>query len=162
VAVTATSGTLVGVYPMDYLAIHRVVSFAFFLSSWTVAAVFTLWLLTTHRPTFPRWLLAPGCLAVVVDLIFIGVYSTYRPANPDAPILDRPTVWAAPLLEWASLLTLLLWIGCVALVLLRRPSEYEAQTRPLTSNIRPAIFAYPCLHVPAGVRPPPRSARPAR
>jgi hypothetical membrane protein len=123
VAVTATSGTLVGVYPMDYLATHRVVSFAFFLSSWTVAAVFTLWLLTTHRPTFPRWLLAPGCLAVVVDLIFIGVYSTYHPANPDAPILDRPTVWAAPLLEWASLLTLLLWIGCVALVLLRRPSE---------------------------------------
>jgi hypothetical protein len=30
---------------------------------------------------------------------------------------------AVPLLEWASLLSLLLWFACVALALLRRPSE---------------------------------------
>jgi hypothetical protein len=60
---------------------------------------------------------------VAVSLTFIGVYSTYRPANPDARILDRPSVWTVPLLEWASLLSLLLWLACVALVLLRRPSE---------------------------------------
>jgi len=121
--VAGLSGTLVGVYPMDYLATHRVVSLAFFLSGWTVAAIFSLWLLTGPRPGFPRLLLAPGCFVVAVSLTFIGVYSTYRPANPDARILDRPSVWTVPLLEWASLLSLLLWLACVALVLLRRPSE---------------------------------------
>jgi hypothetical membrane protein len=120
--VAGVSGTLVGVYPMDYLAIHRAVSLAFFLSGWTVAATFSLWLLTGPRPSFPRFLLAPGCLVVAVSLTFIGVYSTH-PANPDARILDRPNVWTVPLLEWASLLSLLLWLACVALVLLRRPSE---------------------------------------
>jgi hypothetical membrane protein len=122
-AVAGASGTLVGVYPMDYLATHRVVSLAFFLSGWTVAAVFSLWLLTSPRPSFPRWLLVPGCLVVAVFLTFIGVFSTYHPADLDARILDRPSVWTVPLLEWASLLSLLFWLGCVALVLLRRPSE---------------------------------------
>jgi hypothetical protein len=60
---------------------------------------------------------------VAVSLTFIGVYSTYRPANPDARILDRTNVWTVPLLEWASLLSLLLWLACVALALLRRSSE---------------------------------------
>ena len=121
--VAGISGTLVGVYPMDYLATHRAVSLAFFLSGWTVAASFSLWLVTGPRPSFSRFLLAPGCLVVAVSLTFIGVYSTYHPANPDATILDRPNVWTVPLLEWASLLSLLLWFACVALALLRRPPE---------------------------------------
>ena len=121
--VAGVSGTLVGVYPMDYLTTHRVVSLAFFLSGWIVAAIFSLWLLTGPKPRFSRLLLAPGGLVVALSLTFIGVYSTYHPASPDARILDRPGVWTVPLLEWASLLSLLLWLACVALVLLRRPSE---------------------------------------
>ncbi len=121
--VAGISGTLVGVFPMDYLATHRVVSDVFFLSGWTVAATFSVWLLTSPRPTFPRWLLIPACLVVAVFLTFIAVYSTYHPANPDARILERSGVWTVPMLEWASLLSLLLWLACVAVTLLRRPSE---------------------------------------
>ena len=114
------SGVLVGVFPIDYGMAHRVVSFAFFLSAWVAAASFALWLARQPRPGFPRWLVVPGFTVVAVSWIFIGVYSTYRPADPDAPILARPGLWTVPLLEWAALLSLLLWIGCVALVMLRR------------------------------------------
>ena len=119
-AVAGVSGVLVGVFPINYGTPHRVVSFAFFLSAWVVAASFAFWLARRPRPGFPRWLVVPGFTVVAVSWIFIGVYSTYRPADPDAPILARPGLWTVPLLEWASLLSLLLWIGCVALVMLRR------------------------------------------
>jgi hypothetical membrane protein len=116
-------GLLVGVFPMDTGALHRIVSGVFFLTSWLVAGVFTLWLARTRSRILPRWLLAPAVLAVVVDLVFVVIYTTYRPAHPDAHIVIRDGVWIYPLLEWASLLSLLVWILCTALVLLRRPHD---------------------------------------
>jgi hypothetical membrane protein len=118
--VSGVCGTLVGVFPMDYLSVHRIVSMGFFLSGWIVASIFSLWLLGAERPGFPRWLVAPAVLVVGVSWIFIGVYATYAPSNPDAHILSRPDVWNVPALEWASLLSLLFWQACVAVTLLRR------------------------------------------
>ena len=37
---------------------------------------------------------------------------------PDAAVIDRPDIWAVPVLEWASLLSLLAWFVCVSAVLL--------------------------------------------
>ena len=119
-AVAGLSGVLVGVFPITYGTAHRVVSLVFFLSAWVVAATFALWLVRRARPGYPRWLAVPGFTVVAVSWVFIGVFSTYHPADPDAPILSRPDLWTVPLLEWAALLSLLLWIGCVALVMLRR------------------------------------------
>jgi hypothetical protein len=118
------SGTLVGVYPMDYLLTHRIVSSILFLTGWLVAAIFSLRLLVRPLPGMPRWLLVPGGVVVAVSVTFIAVYSTYRPANPDGPIANRPAdFWSVPFLEWASLLSLLAWFVCVSLVLLRERSE---------------------------------------
>lgn len=113
------SGMLVGFFPMNTLLVHRIVSGAFFLTCWLTAAVFTLWLARSRGSSFPRWLLAPAAFAVAVDFVFVGVYSTYHPVDPDAPILARADIWSVPLLEWASLLSLLLWLICVAWVLAR-------------------------------------------
>ena len=121
--VAGTSGTLVGLFPMDTHAAHRLASDVFFLSGWIVAAIFSLWLATGRRPGFPRVLLAPGVLCVAVSLIFIGVYSTYRPIDPNANILERSAIWTVPLLEWASLLSLLLWLVCLSLVLVRQKAD---------------------------------------
>jgi len=117
---SGVSGALVGVFPMDYHALHRVVSGAFFVSGWLVAGVFGLWLFRTPDPGLPRWLLVPSAIVVAVFIVFIAVYSTYIPANPDGRILGRPDVWQYPLLEWASLLSLLAWFVCVSAVLVRR------------------------------------------
>jgi hypothetical protein len=123
-AVAGVSGTLVGVFPMDYLATHRVVSDVFFVTGWLVAGIFSLWLVAAPRPDFSRWLLVPGAAVVVVFLTFIAVYTTYRPADPEARILVRSDgIWTVPFLEWASLLSLLVWFVCVSIVLLRQGSE---------------------------------------
>jgi hypothetical membrane protein len=122
-AVAWISGALVGVFPMDYHAIHRAVSDAFFLSGGTAAAVFSLWLVAGPRSAYPRWLLAPGVIVVAIFVTFVGVYSTYRPADPDARIIERLGVWSVTILEWASLLSLLLWLACIAATYLRRPAD---------------------------------------
>jgi hypothetical membrane protein len=123
-AAAGVSGTLVGVFPMDYLSTHRIASNVFFLTGGLVAAVFSVWLLTARRPGFSRWLLLPGGEVVVVFVTFIAVYSTYHPANPDGPILNRPEgFWSVPSLEWASLLSLLIWVCCVSIDLLRQRTD---------------------------------------
>jgi len=121
--VAGTSGTLVGLFPMDTHAAHRLASDVFFLSGWIVAAVCSLWLATGRRRGIPRLLLAPGILCVAVSLIFIGVYSTYHPIDPNANIVARSAMWTVPLLEWASLLSLLLWFVCLSAVLVRQKAD---------------------------------------
>jgi hypothetical membrane protein len=118
--VAGTAGALVGVFPMSFRPIHQAVSFVFFLTAWSIAAVFSTWLLHDRRPQFPRLLLAPGGLAVAASLVFVAVYAANRPAHLGAPFLDRPGVWSVAWLEWAALLTLLAWFACVSLALLRR------------------------------------------
>jgi hypothetical protein len=59
----------------------------------------------------------------IVFVAFIAVYATYHPADPNAHILVRSEVWTVPLLEWASLLSLLAWLACVAASLLRDPAD---------------------------------------
>jgi hypothetical membrane protein len=122
--VALASGAAVGIFPMDYGLTHRIVAGVFFLTAWIVVAVVDLWLLRAPGPGLPRWLLVPGIAVVVIFLTFIAVYSTYRPANPDAPMLGRPDgIWAFPFLEWAALLSLLAWFACISIVLLRERPE---------------------------------------
>jgi hypothetical protein len=123
-AVAGVSGTLVGVFPMDYVGTHRIVSVVFFLTGWIVAGLFSIWLLTTPRAGFPRWLLIPGAATVAISWAFIGVYSTYIGTDAAGRIVNRPDpFWSIAYLEWASLLSLLLWFASVSLVLLREPAE---------------------------------------
>jgi hypothetical membrane protein len=117
-------GAMVGIFPMDYHQTHRIVSELFFLTGWLIPAIFSLWLLTAPRPGLSHWLLAPGAAVVAVSLTFIAVYSTYRPTNPDGPVVGRPAgFWSVPFFEWASLVSIMVWLVCVSVVLLREPSE---------------------------------------
>ena len=116
--VAGISGSLVGVFPMDIPALHRAASGVFFMTGWLVAAIFSLWLLAAPRPSFSRFLIVPGGLTVGVFALFLAVYSTYRPVDANAHIGVREAIWSVPLLEWAALLSLLLWFGCVATALL--------------------------------------------
>ncbi|HEX7491804.1 MAG TPA: DUF998 domain-containing protein [Candidatus Limnocylindrales bacterium] len=122
--VSGISGTLVGVFPMDEHAPHRLVSRIFFLTGWLLAAIVSAWILAGRRPALPRWLLVPGGVVVAVSMAFIAVYSTYNPTDPDGPLTNRPDgTWAVATLEWASLLALLAWFICVSIALLRDRPE---------------------------------------
>ena len=117
------SGALVGIFPMDYVGTHRLVSEIFFLSGWMVAGIFSWWLVAAPRPGFPRWLVVPGAAVVAVSLTFIADYTTYVGIDPAGRVVNRPDFWTIPFLEWASLLGLLGWFVCVSVVLLREPVE---------------------------------------
>ena len=118
------SGTRGGVFPMDYVGIHRIVSVVFFVTGWIVAGLFTIWLLATPKAGFPRPLLIPGTATVAISWAFIAVDSTYIGTDAAGRILNRPDpFWSIAYLEWASLLGLLFWFACVSLVLLREPAE---------------------------------------
>jgi hypothetical protein len=92
----------------------------FFGMIWVVMTVFSAWLLTRPSRGFGRWLLIPGGLGVAASLSFVAVYVTYRPPPLGAHIVQRPDVWPVPMLEWAALLALLLWFGCVSLEMIRQ------------------------------------------
>lgn len=121
--VASLAGAMCGLFPMEYLSTHRLVSGIFFLTGWLVAATFTIWLAVYRPVEFPGWLTSPGVAVVIVFMAFIGVYATYHPADANAHILTRPEVWTVPLLEWAALLSLLAWMACVAATLLRDRAE---------------------------------------
>jgi hypothetical membrane protein len=121
--VAGAGGIAVGIYPMDYPTVHLVASLTFFLSGWITAAIFSVWQLRRQRPGFTRLLVLPAALNVCVSWVFIVVYGGWRPGSGDGRIIDRPDFWSVPALEWASLLTLLLWLACLAIVVRRRPSE---------------------------------------
>jgi hypothetical membrane protein len=122
-AVAGLSGILVGIFPMDTHAAHRVVSGMFFCTGWIVVSIFSLWLVRRRPASFPTVLLLPGAVSIATFVTFLAVYSTYRPLDPNAHILARPALWKVPLLEWASLLSLLFWFACVAISLIRRRAD---------------------------------------
>lgn len=126
--VADVSGTLVGIFPMDYHAIHGLVSAIFFCTGWIVMAIFSAWLLTMPQRGFGRWLLIPAALGVAASLLFVAVFATYSPLPADTHIIERPEVWTVPALEWAALLGLLSWFACVSLELLRRETASSAQS----------------------------------
>jgi hypothetical membrane protein len=120
--VAATSGILTGLLPMDFDPVHEVVSGVFFVCAWSVAAVFSAWLLAGRRPGFPRWLLVPGLGCIPFFAGFVLAYATSAPIDHRALAPHRPDVWAVPLLEWAALLSLLSWFAALSLVLVPRRS----------------------------------------
>jgi hypothetical membrane protein len=120
--VAATSGILTGLLPMDFDPVHEVVSGVFFVCAWSVAAIFSAWLLAGRRPGFPRWLLVPGLGCIPFFAGFVLAYATSAPIDHRALAAHRPDVWAVPLLEWAALLSLLSWFAALSLVLVPRRS----------------------------------------
>jgi hypothetical membrane protein len=121
--VAGAGGVSVGIYPMDYPTVHLIASLTFFLSGWIAAAVFGLWQIRRPRPGYTRLLILPAALNVAVSWVFIVVYAGWRPGGGDGRIVDRAAFWSVAALEWASLLTLLLWLACLAIVVRRLPSE---------------------------------------
>jgi len=116
--IAGVAGILCGVFPMDYLSTHRLVSAAFFLTGWLVAGTFSMWLVARRPASYPSWLAVGGAAVIAVFLAFIAAYATYQPADPNAHILVRSDVWTVPLLEWASLLSLLAWLACLSLTMI--------------------------------------------
>ncbi len=117
--ISGAGGGLVGVFPMDHIAIHRLVAFTFFLTGWILVLIFSVWQLRDRDCPFPRWLIAEAAVVVVAFLAFLGSMTTVKQTDTLEVISDRPGFWIVPALEWLALLSLLAWFALVAVAILR-------------------------------------------
>lgn len=123
-AVAGLGGLMAGVEPMDEGPAHLLASITFFVTVWVGVALFTVHVAIDARDGLPRWLLVPGIVAVVVDVVFVAVYAASAAGSGSVqPDPVRPTIWIVPLLEWLALLGVVAWVVLVAVALLRRPTE---------------------------------------
>ncbi len=132
-AAAGVAGALVGVFPMDHRDIHGLVALTFFQTAWIAVGIFTLYVLVRGPARFPRWLAIPGAatvLAFVGFLLDYRVESTAGGAALETPAV-RPDPWALPTLEWATLVTIVLWVAMVATRLWM--TEGEAAAAPATA-----------------------------
>lgn len=114
--VAGISGVLVGVFPMDQLALHSFVATIFFNTCWIAVALFCAYLLLTKPPLVSRWVLIPGLITVISSILFLREIFTIR--SLAAPS-ERPAFFAATVFEWLVVIGVLVWTFSVAWVLRR-------------------------------------------
>jgi hypothetical membrane protein len=115
-AVAGVAGALVGVFPMDRRDLHGLVALTFFQTAWIAVGLFTLYVLVRGPDRFPRWLAIPGAatvLAFVGFLLDVRIETAAGGAAFVTPAV-RPDPWAMPTLEWATLVTIVVWVALVA------------------------------------------------
>ena len=112
-------GSLVGVFPMDHPSQHVAAATAFFELGWVFVALASVSFVRTRDPRFPPWLAGGGAVAVSASIAFlvslrVDEFSRVRMAS-GRPILGRPDVWVAPILEWATLVAIMAWVVLTSL-----------------------------------------------
>lgn len=111
--IAGLAGSLVGVFPMNQIAIHRIVALIFFNLGWISVGLASLDIWRRPEPRFSRWLPWLGALTVLVFIAFLAVY---------LPLLaytgtdeGRPAFSTATTLEWLVLAGILAWTLFAAL-----------------------------------------------
>ncbi len=115
-AIAGVAGALVGVFPMNVRDVHGFVALTFFQTAWIAVGIFTLFVLVHGPARFPRWLAIPGAatvLAFVGFLLDVRIETSAGGAALETPTV-RPDPWAMPTLEWATLVTIVVWVAIVA------------------------------------------------
>jgi hypothetical membrane protein len=129
--VAGFAGTFVGQYPMTHPTEHVLAASAFFELGWVFVALASVSFLRARDPRSPPWLAGVGVLAVAASIGFlvslrVDEFSRQRMAS-EGPIVGRPDVWMAPILEWATLIGIMAWVLLTSLAWSRQ-LRCEART----------------------------------
>ena len=135
--VAGLAGALVGVFPMDQLAIHSVVAMTFFLLSPVTVALASIDIWRLRDARFPRWLAVVGAFVVVLVVAFLYVAFT-DPVTSTSDVLaapeTRPQLWLSPTLEWSVVVGVMAWTLLVAVAWIRADRRVAA-TRVATARV---------------------------
>jgi hypothetical membrane protein len=124
VVLAGVGGLLVGVFPMNHPTQHVLAASLFFNLAWVFVLLASAGFVRSRDPRHPAWLAAVGAVSVVAFLAFIVSLSTdefsrQRMAT-SGPIVGRPDVWIAPILEWAALASIMAWVVLTSIAWWRR------------------------------------------
>ncbi len=112
-AFSAIACSLVGVFPMNHLAIHTKVALSFFYGMLITIILFTLFILFDRKNRISRWLCLPAVLVSASLLAFIiipRVGMSQHLWTLDPSKIVRPAFWALPFFEWTVFFTIVFWI----------------------------------------------------
>jgi hypothetical membrane protein len=112
--VAGLGGAAVGVFPMNHPAEHVLAASTFFNLGWIFVALASIAFVRHREPRHPAWLGIVGAASVAAFVAFlvslrVDDVSRKRMAS-DGPITARPDVWIAPILEWATLIGIMVWV----------------------------------------------------
>lgn len=120
--ITAIGLSLVGVFPMNNLKPHGQAAVTFFRAGLMMVLAFTVAIAFQPKsvqimPPLVGLVGLPAILAFSSFLIMMQKESkkTQDPLQPSE--IERPRVWAMPLVEWLIFLTIILWFTAIAAAL---------------------------------------------
>jgi hypothetical membrane protein len=134
-ALAGIGGSFVGLFPMNHPTEHVIAASTFFNLGWIAVGLASVTFVLHPEPRFPRWLAGLGALTAACFVAFLVSLRVDELARTrmaaTGPITDRPEVWIAPILEWATLASILLWTLCTSLTWRRTlRARPRAEVRP--------------------------------
>ena len=118
--------SLVGIFPMNHLDIHMQVAMLFFRSGLLVIILFTLIIIFDKQHKISKWLVLPGIITILAFSSFLVIPKIVEPGstlNLLQPTAVRPTFFLNSILEWLVFLTVLIWIVCISIYLIKHKTK---------------------------------------
>ena len=131
------SCSLVGVFPMNNLSIHNVVTFSFFYSGLVAIILFTLVIIFDKQGKLSRWLLIPGIITVASFasyLIIPYITSSTHGHTLHPHRLVRSHIRLNPILEWSVFFTVIAWFVLMSIYLMAKRRIKVAKTTVVGSS----------------------------
>lgn len=130
--ICAVGCSLVGVYPMNYLLPHTIVSMTFFIGSifLTIAMIITIFLQKEQK--IPKWPTAVGIAALTFLGLFFSVDMSAMEGHFSGELnemfaeFDRPAFLDIAFYEWGVVLGVLIFIAIIAIIVFKQ--DYRART----------------------------------
>jgi len=118
--ISAISLAMVGLFPMNRRKPHGYAALAYFRSGLVMVILFSLAILFQKDETriFSRWLSLAGILPVTAFSTFLlMIQKAYKATEDPLATKDvaRPKVWNLAIAEWSIFVTMLVWIGVIAM-----------------------------------------------
>lgn len=122
---TSISGILVGFFPMNILKPHYMIAMVFFYSGMGMTVMFSLYVLFSYQNFFPELLSLPGLVSFISFFSFLFLTDPFSSGSNISDGLtelleNRPAIIVSAILEWAVVLTTLLWITLMSMYILQR------------------------------------------
>jgi hypothetical membrane protein len=122
-AIAGLGGFFVGVFPMNHADQHVIAASTFFNLGWIFVALASIAFVLHREPRHPAWLAIVGAASAAAFIAFLvslrtDEFSRQRMAS-SGPITGRPDIWIAPILEWATLISIMAWVLLASIAWLR-------------------------------------------